>query len=103
MKRNPNTNKYGQPWSLEIRALVWQKARKIEGVNPNFIRLDACGTVIEWKMFGKTLGHSTGWEIDHITPVAESGGDELANLQPLQWQNNRAKDKDPYCGITVIT
>ena len=34
------------------------------------------------------------WEIDHIRPVAHGGGDELTNLQPLQWKNNRHKGDD---------
>ena len=33
-------------------------------------------------------------EIDHIKPVSQDGGDELSNLQPLQWENNRHKGDD---------
>jgi 5-methylcytosine-specific restriction endonuclease McrA len=32
-----------------------------------------------------------GWEIDHIRPVSDGGADDLENLQPLQWENNRYK------------
>jgi 5-methylcytosine-specific restriction endonuclease McrA len=41
-----------------------------------------------------------GWEIDHIYPTALGGQTELDNLQPLNWQNNRAKgDTYPWrCG-----
>ena len=38
-----------------------------------------------------------GADVKSITssPVSEAGLDDLTNLQPLRWQNNRAKD-DSY-------
>jgi len=41
-------------------------------------------------LYGKL--ETEGWEVDHIKPVSRGGGDELENLQPLQWENNRFKD-----------
>jgi 5-methylcytosine-specific restriction endonuclease McrA len=42
---------------------------------------------------GKEGNH--GWEIDHINPTANGGSDDLSNLQPLWWKNNRRKS-DTY-------
>jgi len=45
-----------------------------------------------------------GWEIGDINPVASGGTDDMANLQPLYWENNRHKsDNWPTwsCAITA--
>ena len=57
-------------------------------------RKDGCGAWIQWNLHGDTTENGSGWEIDHFKPVAKDGGDELSNLQPLQWQNNRKKSDD---------
>jgi len=77
--------------ALKIQ-LVWNKARYAAGCDPNVRRLDACGAYIDRNMYGdSTSDTNTGWEIDHVIPVARGGTDDLANLQPLQWKNNRSK------------
>lgn len=70
---------------------VWQKGTVIPGMDPARFRKDRCGAIIEWNKYADKTHHGNGWEIDHINPVSNGGSDELWNLRPLQWQNNRAK------------
>jgi len=90
MQRRHNTDASGKPFTEEVIEAVWQKARAM-GTSA-ILRVDAWGWTIVRQDYGN--GRSRyGWEIDHIIPVAQGGGDELANLQPLQWENNRRKDE----------
>lgn len=67
---------------------VWEKGTIVSGSDPNVWRKDHCGAWIGRKYHGKQ--DSFGWEIDHIVPESEGGTDDLFNLRPLQWENNRA-------------
>ncbi|MFZ0887385.1 MAG: HNH endonuclease signature motif containing protein [Candidatus Binataceae bacterium] len=65
---------------------VWAKGRVIPNFDPSVWRWDSYGSVMRYSDYGQTPEY--GWEIDHIDP---DGSDELWNLQPLNWLNNRRK------------
>ncbi len=76
-----------QKFTTEVVAAVWSKGRIVHPYNPNLWRKDSCGAWMKREEYGNRQS-STGWEVDHINP---NGGDNLSNLQPLQWENNVAK------------
>lgn len=90
MARNPNTDVNGKPFAQTTVGAVWNKGRVIAGYDSNTWRHDMCGKVMKCSDYGKTSSEY-GWEIDHSRPVAKGGSDELSNLQPLQWEDNRRK------------
>lgn len=102
--RQPNTTRTGGAFSHEVRLAVWNKARIIIGVNPSVRRKDRYGAIIDWSAYGQRLNGQSGWEVDHIKPVAAGGDDFISNLQPLQWQNNVEKsDTYPYTGSGKVS
>ena len=90
--RKPGSKRDGRSFTpAEIQA-VWEKGRTVRGKNPAQYRQDACGALIYRYSYGELT--PMGWEIDHILPVSQGGRDDLYNLQPLQWENNRRKGDD---------
>jgi hypothetical protein len=90
MARKHNTNKEGNEWSESQKKVVWIKASQIDGFDSDKWRRDKCGHAISYFEHGNR-NSIYGWEIDHINPVANNGGDEINNLQPLYWESNLKK------------
>ena len=102
--RAPGTDRTGALFDDRMRRAVWEKALPVIGVDRAARRKDRYGAWIEWSRYGVSDVFGTGWEIDHLVPVCRGGSGELENLQPLQWQNNRAKGDDhPANGPCAVT
>lgn len=84
-----------------LKKQVWDKARIIEGYDPNLYRHDACGAWIAFEDY-KNRDSIYGWEVDHIYPesklkksnVPTEVIDNIKNLRPLNWKNNLSKSDD---------
>lgn len=78
---------------------VWEKGVKVDAYDPDVWRKDKCDAWIRRSDYGDQSSHvGYGWQIDHIDP---NGGDDISNLQPLQWKNNSDKsDVGIKCNVT---
>jgi len=77
----------------ELIQRIWEKGTIVPNYDPNLFRQDAAGAWIARAEWGNV--HSPlGWEVDHIYPQSKGGTDELFNLRPIQWENNRSKGDD---------
>lgn len=90
MPAKRNSDLHGKSFSNDVVCKVWSKGRVVQDYNPDDWRYDICGNPIKFSEHGN-IKSKYGWEVDHIKPVSKGGFDELPNLQPLQWENNRTK------------
>ena len=99
-----SSDRTGGQFSATQVSIVWQKARPVQNYDPNQWRLDACGAFLDRTKYGDT-NSVYGWEIDHILPICRGGTDDVSNLQPLHWKNNRKKadgvfrSASEYCAV----
>lgn len=99
--RKPNTTSKGGSFDAATIQAVWEKGTTVPGSDSKTWRKDTCGALMKRGDHGDT-NSKYGWEIDHRNPVANGGADNEANLQPLQWENNRHKSDDYptwYCKV----
>jgi 5-methylcytosine-specific restriction endonuclease McrA len=88
--RRPSTKRSGSVFDEATIEAVWRKGTPEPGLYS--FRKDVCGASMSRSRYGQTV--EWGWEIDHIVPVSKGGTDDLSNLQPLFWENNRHKSDD---------
>jgi 5-methylcytosine-specific restriction endonuclease McrA len=70
---------------------VWEKGHTVPNFDESKYRKDDAGAWILYSDYGNT-DSIYGWEIDHITSIDHNGENNLSNVRPLQWKNNRAKN-----------
>jgi len=87
-----NRNVRGEAFTIDQRREVWKKGTAITSYDPNAYRQDIAGAWMAWDKYGDTSSDlGLGWEIDHRKPLSKDGLDDMPNLRPLQWANNRSK------------
>ena len=91
-------------WTEEEKRIIWDKGEIVPGYDKNVWRKDQCGAFIKWNCYGDRSSQTNcGWEIDHMQPVSLGGTDDLGNLLPMHWRNNRKKSDNYPNFFSIVT
>jgi len=85
MNINSDTDIYGKEFNDFTIVEVWRKA--IPFKHFELYKKDAYGSLIFFDDY--EIESENGWVIAHIIPVSNGGTDDVENLQPVHWKNNR--------------
>ena len=90
-------------WTEEEKRKIWDKGTIIPDMDQRIWRMDQCGALIKWDMYGdRSDRYNCGWEIDHIKPDSKGGEDSVSNARPLQWFNNASRSNGKLvCQVTA--
>lgn len=79
---------YTPPYTHGELRVIWRKALIIpRDKTGTEWRMDELGNYIYFADYGNRDSIS-GWEVDHITRIADGGKNVISNLRPLQWEAN---------------
>jgi len=86
----------------EVIRKVWEKGVIVANNDPKYWRKDDCGAWIAITEYGRQQS-SFGWEINYIHSQMQKGGQDLSNLRPMQWGNNKYKqDGNAVCMLKAV-
>ncbi len=80
---------------------VWEKASIVKGFNPDMWRKDFAGAWLLRDQFG--LSSDYGWDICLLVPASHGGTNDIDNLYPIQWENQRRKSNHFPVFKTAVT
>jgi hypothetical protein len=84
-------------FSKETVQKVWEKGTIASNNDPNVYRKDECGAWIKRDQYEVTDEElSYGWTIEGIIPYSNDVNNDISNLKPLQWENNKNKMNGKY-------
>jgi len=83
-----NIFNHNELFSKQVIDLVWEKATKISGYDPDIYRKDKYGSWITKNMYSETNENFYfGWGIDYLIPKSLGGTNDILNLEPKNWEN----------------
>ena len=88
-KKRKKRKPYTPPYTEAELLAIWNKGQIMPKKDPSGSkwRKDELGNRIYFDAYGNR-DSAVGWEVDHVTRIADGGKSVFSNLRPLQWEAN---------------